>query len=170
MKRIIPSTDGRLIEIEEGALRRPPKKYNSGNKKKKRRKPAKVQPHMLMPGMASWLNRRLHGTRNPETSHAPLGIANGLTMAKTTRLVEKARAQARKDMEQIKKKIDLSEVAEQALLEVITVMRGPHPQTKLQAAKTLLDFTMAKPVAKSEVTVNAAEKWLEELTADDDEG
>jgi activator of HSP90 ATPase len=47
------------------------------------------------------------------------------------------------------------------------VLMSPHNQgIKLQAARLILDFCKAKPVAKSEITVQKAEDWLMSVTAD----
>jgi hypothetical protein len=71
-------------------------------------------------------------------------------------------------VEEIKKKIDLTEASEEALTGAITVLRGPvSAKDKIAAARLVLDFTMAKPVAKSEVTVSSAEDWLRSLVDKD---
>lgn len=58
-------------------------------------------------------------------------------------------------------------VAEEALTEVISILRQPgHPKDKLAAAKTLLEYTQRKPVASSEVTLNQAETFLEAVLDD----
>jgi hypothetical protein len=49
----------------------------------------------------------------------------------------------------------------------VQVLESPMTQTvKLQAARLILDFLKAKPVAKSEITVQKAEDWLAQVTAD----
>lgn len=56
---------------------------------------------------------------------------------------------------------------EQAFTAAVEVLTAPNNQTvKLQAARLILDFCKAKPVAKSEVTVKSAEDWLAQVTAD----
>ncbi len=71
-------------------------------------------------------------------------------------------------MDEIKKTIDLTAAAQEALETSLTVMRGPvSAGDKLKAARQVLDFTMAKPVSKSEVTVNSAEEWLKSLVEKD---
>ena len=92
----------------------------------------------------------------------------GIREKKLTRLQKKAAKQVQKDMENIKKKLELDEVAEEAMTGALTVLRNPNSQqTKLAAAKLLLDFSKTKPVAKSEVSINAAEAWLASLADDD---
>ena len=94
----------------------------------------------------------------------------GLREKKLARLQKKAAKQVQKDMENIKKKLELDEVAEEAMTGALTVLRNPNSQqTKLAAAKLLLDFSKTKPVAKSEVSINAAEAWLASLADDNTE-
>lgn len=58
--------------------------------------------------------------------------------------------------------------ATEALETAMTIMRGPstHQGDKLRAARTVLEWTKAKPAAKSEVTIQKAEDWLALVTAD----
>jgi hypothetical protein len=190
--KTIATADGRVIEVTEGELRKAPppapvKKKQSprtihgkkkvrasrgratysirGNKHPMKRKIREI------PGFAEWLGERKKTVRLlMSTPIRPVGCTNGMSVAKAEALWEQSRIKAKADMEKIKKKVDLSEAAEEALEEVITVMRGPqNQQMKLQAARMVLEWTMAKPVAKSEVTVNTAEKWLESI-AEDEEG
>lgn len=81
-----------------------------------------------------------------------------------------AKRKARKDMENIKRVMpDLNEVASEAIESALTVLRGPQNQKeRLAAAKLLLEFSMSKPVSKSQVSVNAAEDWLASLGKDGD--
>ena len=49
----------------------------------------------------------------------------------------------------------------------VEVLESPMSQReKLAAARLILDFLKAKPVSKSEVTVQKAEDWLTAVTAD----
>lgn len=43
-------------------------------------------------------------------------------------------------------------------------------RTRLQAAKTILEFTQRKPVAASEVTLNKAEAFLDAIAKDENIG
>jgi hypothetical protein len=91
----------------------------------------------------------------------------GYREGKLAELQKEAAKQVQKDMENIKKKLELDEVAEEAMVGALTVLRNPNSQqTKLTAAKLLLEFSKTKPVAKSEVSVNAAEAWLASLADD----
>lgn len=80
-----------------------------------------------------------------------------------------AKRRVKKDMAKIQKvHPDLDDMAKEALEGALMVLRGPQNQgMKLQAAKLLLEFTKSKPVAKSEVSVNAAEAWLASLGKED---
>lgn len=99
-----------------------------------------------------------------------LGHPWGIREKKLSLLQKKASKQVQKDMENIKNKLELDEVAEEALTGALTVLRNPNSQqTKLSAAKLLLEFSKTKPVAKSEVSINAAEAWLASLADDDTE-
>lgn len=54
-----------------------------------------------------------------------------------------------------------------AFTSAMEVLESPMSQgIKLQAARLILDFCKAKPVAKSEITVQKAEDWLAAVTAD----
>jgi len=192
--RVIPTSEGRLIEVTEGVLREPPpeptpekpkKKHSkrycvNGTKRSKRgrgvgrerkgnRHPGKILMDNI-PGYLPWLiERQLQVALFRKQGHP--GSVPGFRYEEALKLWAKARESAERDMTEIKKKINLSDAAEEALTEVITVMRGPQaPPLKLQAAKIVLEWTMAKPVAKSEVTVNSAEQWLESLIKDEPEG
>lgn len=58
-----------------------------------------------------------------------------------------------------------NEMAEDALTYLHTVMTTDEIKTRerVLAAKTLLDFTKAKPAQKADVTVRSAEDWLKSL-------
>lgn len=57
--------------------------------------------------------------------------------------------------------------ADEALEAAITVVRTPaNEQTRIAAARLILDFTRSKPVAKSEVNVKTAEDWLQNVMED----
>ncbi len=61
-----------------------------------------------------------------------------------------------------------SELAKAALKRVMVILNEPAIHSiHLSAAKILLDFTKQKPATKSDVTVNAAEAFLDALDAAD---
>ncbi len=78
---------------------------------------------------------------------------------------------AAKDLENIKREIPtLDAMAQEALLGTLEVLRGPTSQKdKLAAASLLLSYTMAKPEAKTKVTISQAEEWLKTIEHDDNE-
>lgn len=107
-----------------------------------------------------------------ETQTTRAGVPDGMRKPKADVLWAKARVKAEKTMAELKTAgllNDADEMASEALQEALTVMRSPSTkQVKLQAAKLVLEYTKAKPAAKSEITVNKAEEWLAAVTADAD--
>jgi len=177
--------DGRYVTSVEGALTPPPPKV-----KHKADKVAKdYHPPPLHTPSHSRPNKDPRERRNRiekipgyseylrfifKTSHKYgfVGFQPGQSEGYNRRQLAKLRAAAiplvKKDMANIKKHIDLPEMAEEALEGALTVLRTPNSQqTKLAAAKLILEFTKSKPVAKSEVSVNKAEEWLTTLANDD---
>jgi hypothetical protein len=82
----------------------------------------------------------------------------------------KAKIMAAQDLDNIKKVMTLDDMAQEALLGVLEVLRGPTSQKdKLTAANTILTYTMSKPVQKSEVSISQAEAWLKTIEHIEDE-
>lgn len=156
---VIPTDGGRLIDYPEGTLKdwvppEPPYKFDEDR-----------------PGHALWVDRRRSYLREYVRFGRDRGWSNTGEWTKATASKEwrKSRRIAEKQVEDIKDKIDLDAYAQEALTEAVTVMRGPvSAKDKLSAARLVLDFTKAKPAAKSEVTVNTAEDWLKSLGGDKD--
>lgn len=185
---IIHIGDGRYVtKTEDGVFRPlppPPRKYRQHKVNKERwvptekvpfcSKPNKKNEKALMaeriPGYKEYLlyfhsYRAKYGFVGRKVGH-PWGYREG----KLAELQKEAAIQVQKDMENIKKKLELDEVAEEAMVGALTVLRNPNSQqTKLTAAKLLLEFSKTKPVARSEVSVNAAEAWLASLADDNNE-
>lgn len=96
-----------------------------------------------------------------------LGIPDGMRADDAAEKWAIARQRAKKDIQNMKDTgaVDLSDArAEEALETTLTIMRGPmNQQTALAAARQVLEWTKAKPAAKTEMTVNAAEAWLSEI-------
>lgn len=63
-----------------------------------------------------------------------------------------------------------NDVATKAMKAAIEVMESQQGTTdsKLKAAKVILEFTQTKPVVKSETTLKSAEEFLSSLIEDDD--
>lgn len=133
------------------------------------RTPPKINPdiHKLMesiPGFRHWMDLRREQIVKHKVRGRVLGQTPDLYPSQSDAKWVIARRKAKEDMEAIRKVIDLPDAAAEALESALGVMRSPMNQAmKLSAAKMVLDFTMAKPVAKSDVTVNVAEQWLASL-------
>lgn len=99
-----------------------------------------------------------------------LGHKRGFTLKQFERLEKKAHREARKIVKHMKEQqifVPDNDVAEEAIKEVIAILRNPaSAKDKLTAAKTLLDFTQKKPATNSELTLNKAEDFLEAVLAD----
>ena len=97
----------------------------------------------------------------------PKGVPDGYT--KET--IKPIREEARKFAEEFVSKKDIkNDYAKEALTTAVEVMRTPAAdRERLAAARLVLEFTEAKPAAKSEVTLHQAEAWLEELANQDEQ-
>ena len=97
----------------------------------------------------------------------PKGVPDGYT--KET--IKPIREKAKKFAEDFVSKKDIkNDYAKEALQTAVEVMRTPAAdRERLSAARLVLEFTEAKPAAKSEVTLHQAEAWLEELANQSDE-
>lgn len=183
MTETIHIGDGRYINYTEGAALRPPvikKKYKQKPFDPSRHAtpltiPSHEKPNKdwskLFDGLVGYREfdeyRRARYCKFFMRGREP-GHTRGLNKFELAVAHKAAAEQAKRDMENIKAKIDMSEAAEEALEGAITVLRQPaSQQVKLAAAKLVLEFTKSKPVAKSEVSVNKAEEWLASLSADD---
>lgn len=189
---VIDIGDGRFVEYTEGALLAPmppppkPKKpYVPPRKKDGRDKSVVIRgmkfkcdprpagqvrgnPNLTrstVPGFTEWNGRRAGQLMALTAIGRQFGTPQGMTKKQADAMWVIAKRKAKKDMENIKKSgIVLSEAAEEALTETLEIMRSKLDQkTRLTAAKLILDFTMAKPAAKQDVTISSAEKWLADL-------
>jgi hypothetical protein len=172
-----------LIEIEEGELLKqppPPKppRYKSRPPRKKQPPPKPRIKFILsratrpkaalrdVPGHSEWMGRRLAQTLKYKHQGRKLGYCDGYNPRMMKKILAEAKVKAKEDVAKIEAASGPIEdaAAREALTGAIEVLRTPvNQQTKLAAARLVLDFTKAKPASKSEVTVNAAEKWLESL-------
>lgn len=175
---VIKTDGGRLIDYPEGTLRdiKPKVPWKTtyvrhGTWGPRNDNHWRVRLAEEIPGYSEWYRRRIAAVRDLSgkriQEHGEYRVL-GLTREQTNRRWKFASRKALKEVEEIKKKIDLTEASEEALTGAITVLRGPvSAKDKLTAARLVLDFTMAKPVAKSEVTVSSAEDWLRSLVDKD---
>jgi hypothetical protein len=86
-------------------------------------------------------------------------------------MIAKARAEAKdivKHMEDKGIAIPKDEYAREAMTSVVELMRRTDtlPKDKLAAARTVLEWTIAKPAAETNVTVKKAEDFLSEIAED----
>ena len=112
------------------------------------------------------------GLANKGKGGRPLGSYDGVRKAERDKINAEAKQYAKGMIETMKTKGILTEEddprAVEALEGAVAVMRTPsNQQIKLAAAKLVLEYTKAKPAAKSEVMVNKAEEWLAAITQED---
>lgn len=132
-----------------------------------------------IPGFAEWLSHRameMAQFRNKPgfASFRRMNTPDGMRKQDAVLAWAEARRKAQIHMANLKKAGLLPEddLVQKATLATLEIMESPMNQDmKLKAARQLLEWFKAKPVAKSEVTVNAAEAWLasiaEETTKQD---
>jgi hypothetical protein len=103
------------------------------------------------------------------------GVFDGHTKATAAPIWKKASEEAKvivkylkdNDMVDTPKDDKYAQYADEALEAAVTVVRTPaNEQTRIAAARLILDFTRSKPVAKSEVNVKTAEDWLQNVMED----
>lgn len=100
------------------------------------------------------------------------GTPNDWTNKEYAPLREEARLEARRMVKLMEKEglLPQDPIAREALLTVLQAMREPGPKDfKHKAARTLLEYTMAKPSQKQDITVRSAEDFLNELADEADE-
>jgi hypothetical protein len=96
------------------------------------------------------------------------GVPDGWRKADAIRATEEARVSAQETIKIMVEKNLLTddEKANEALETAIALMRGPGLQYKLAAARTVLEYTKAKPASKQDISIQKAEDWLALVTAD----
>lgn len=139
--------------------------------------PAGKEAPQEVPGQAEWVAMRKAQMAPFMTNEfrvliglppkTRFGIPDGMRAEDAEKQWARARERAKKDIQNMKDTgvIDLNDArAEEALETTLTVMRSPmNQQTQLAAARQVLEWTKAKPAAKTEMTVNAAEAWLSQI-------
>lgn len=103
----------------------------------------------------------------------PAGAFDGANRTQRNKIKAKAKAEAKEIVALMEKKgfeIPKHEFAREAIETAVEIMRinEMNPKDKLAAARTVLEWTMSKPVAQSEVSVKRAEDFLS-LVADKEE-
>jgi hypothetical protein len=105
------------------------------------------------------------------------GIPDGMLKPQAMQMQARARSEAQQIVRKMADKGMFDDVdpvdrerAEEAMIETIAIMKADgDKKTKLAAAKTILEFTKSKPVAKHAHAVNAADAWLQAIADDDGE-
>jgi hypothetical protein len=150
--------------------RSPPRRNaNSPHAEARRKLWAEASPEKR----AAWVDAIAKSTRRRAESQDPSNWRTGIPHAMRRDEAEAEWAFARmyaKEVTKImvdEKMLPEDPKVEKAFTAAVEVLESPMSQAiKLQAARLILDFCKAKPVAKSEVTVKSAEDWLAQVTAD----
>jgi len=99
----------------------------------------------------------------------PKGATEGVLKNQRDKLKAVAKAEAKVIVEYMENtkgyEVPKQEFAKEAIVTAVEIMRRDdiHPKDKLTAAKTVLEWTMAKPATESNVNVKTAESFLEEI-------
>jgi len=106
-----------------------------------------------------------------EFAGRPAGLPIGVNRETHKRFVKQARLEATLTMKKLEAAGVIDEAdgqAKEALHCALTIMRTGDLTVKdrLAAARTVLEWTKAKPAQKTELTVTKAEEWLEAVTQD----
>lgn len=139
--------------------------------------PDYVREKMSSPEMTV---KRMEGLRkwraaNPDKVGRRQGQQDGVRLKDYLKRLEKAKETAEKAikiMEEKKIWTADNDVAAKAMQSAIEVMESQSGTTdsKLKAAKVILEFTQTKPVQKNETTIKSAEDFLASLAAEDGDG
>lgn len=104
--------------------------------------------------------------RRSKNAGRKVGCYDGMNLEQSKEATAKAKAEAKIIVKAMMEKDPTLEeqYAVEAMETVVELMRTPgDKQSRLAAAKTLLEYTKAKPSTKSEVTINKAEAFLEDI-------
>lgn len=131
--------------------------------------------HRMTPEERKAYSAKIRAKRDPANMKGRVGRKPGVPQGWHYRDYELACAAARKDVKRIMQKmadegmLPEDAYAREALEGAVQVLREPGTkETKLKAARLILDFTKSKPASKSDVTIRTAESFLDELAAQDD--
>jgi hypothetical protein len=122
-----------------------------------------------MEGLRKWREA------NPGKWGRPKGLQDGIGYSKYKKLLAKAQITAEKAIIiMAEKKIwtadnDLAERAMKSAIEVMESQVGTT-DSKLKAAKVILEFVQTKPVVKNETTLKTAEEFLGALMQEEEDG
>lgn len=153
------------MEIET-PKRAPPKKPKS----QKHVELGKLAQAKLTPEMRK--ERGLQGAEAAARSKNKPGRREGVPQAFNEWTYRAIQDEAKQDVQRIMKLMEdegiLPEdpLAREALQTALQLMREPGPKPfKHQVLRTILEYRLAKPTAKTDVTVRTAEDWLDALAA-----
>jgi hypothetical protein len=103
------------------------------------------------------------------------GVPTGMTKATAAPLWAEARLKADRFIQKMKDEELIPAIvvpdsdearAEAAIKEVFILAVGPgNSQTKIAAARTVLEWTRAKPASKQNITLETPEQWLASIAA-----
>ena len=148
-------------------MQRKPRLKNSSTSKHPQKAPKNNYFSNLMKTEEGRQLRKQWSNKPRKNPGRPKGVPDGYTQE----TIKPIRENAKKFAEDFVSKKDIkNNYAKEALQTAVEVMRTPAAdRERLSAARLVLEFTEAKPAAKSEVTLHQAEAWLEELAKQDDQ-
>ena len=189
--KLVHIGEGRIIEmVEEGTAVPSPEPRNKNRGKMEGSRPLSDMKRGAMsgkrpsgarqglakkvstvPGYKEWLGSRAKQIfqfrgQTGFSQWSRSGIPDGMRKAKAQEAWSDARKKANKHMANMKKAglIPDDEIVQKATMATLEIMESPMNQDmRLKAARQLLEWYKAKPVSKTEMTVNAAEAWLATL-------
>jgi hypothetical protein len=153
----------------EEEKKEPQRGPQGGRVKKKRNAPSHFAELAKTPEgraqLAEWRSRR-----KVENCGRPHGATAGVTRKTRNKIIAKAQAEAKAIVELMDKKgmIPKDEYAKEAIETVVELVRRTdiHPKDKLASARTLLEWTLAKPATEANVNLKKAEDFLDDLAAE----
>ena len=161
--------------LKDSSTTSPPRSKRKKIVRQNNNSPQYVREKMGSPEMTA---KRLEGLRkwreaNPHLVGRRQGQQDGVRLKDYLKRLEKAKETAEKAIKLMEDKniwkAD-NDVAEKAMKSAIEVMESQHGTTdsKLKAAKVILEFTQTKPVVKNETTLKSAEDFLTALMHEED--
>ena len=121
-----------------------------------------------------WTDRRFLNPNGRGLPGRPKGSIDGYSKSELRKQRAIAKAEAKEMVKVMEKKgfvVPKEEFAREAIEAAVETMRmeAINPKDKLAAARLVLDFTMSKPAAQSEVTVKKAEDFLADIAKELDD-
>lgn len=120
---------------------------------------------------AETMRKRAESQKRSGKTNSRAGIPDGMWREEAEAVWAVAKEKAKQNMADLKAAGFLGEddeKAQEALEVSLTIMRSPlDAKVKLQAARTVLEWTKAKPASKSIVAVDEAEAWLNQISESD---